>query len=169
MDTVYMPIVPVVMKPAEALKVMELHRRSGVVAQDGKTFFIVKAAALIRARDRKERTLSRVPRDRRVRTLGLRGLPRAGLKLLLPQGALPPQAKVFGPSRRDDFVMLAAAHDAGTRQFVGLVITRSEIYAEELSSPADCFCTGAQQHSLPPKRRNKAGRCEVCDTEIVCI
>lgn len=171
MDTVYMPIVPVGTRPADALKVMQLHQRSGVVAQDGISFFVVKAAAIIGARNRKERTLSRVPRDRGVRTLQPSDLSRAGLKLRLPQGALPPEARVFGPRQRDDFVMLAAAHDAGTKQVVGLLITRSERYAEEVSSPADYFCTGPQQHSLPPppKDRDGAGRCGFCASDVVSI
>jgi hypothetical protein len=209
MHTLYLPILPLRTTPADALKAMKQHRRSGVLVEGPRGFFAVRGGALLRARERGDQTLGKVsgrrpavilkPRDlqrkglvvRRgalvrarkqrhqtpakvsgrgeVATLKPRDVQRGELGLRVMQRDMPALAKAFSRQQTRDFTMLATAPHAGSGRSIGLVITRSEARAAEYASPADYFCTGPRQHSLPPYKRGPDGNCGACGYPITQV
>jgi hypothetical protein len=164
MDILSLPLYSSLDRIEVAISGMQNARSAGIAIQYEDRFRIATAGMLLFARPSGVATLG----DLSTRSmLGAHVLTspeivRFGLDAAQPLSVSPKQLAVLFGEVEEDFVVIGAAANFAT------IVTRADAFAKELSTLADCYCTGPRQHGYPEFGRPPNNRCYKCGALIVC-
>ena len=167
MDVLDLPVVSDDVSPDDAIEAMREHGRSGVCVRDRTGHLrVVKAIDLILARESGRRSVSDVGGSI-VSTVDAAAATRHGLNLRAPRETWE-QFEKFADEQNARYVAAGAIArtDPPMPGVAGVVriVTRHELYADELSAPGDLYCDGAaRQHSFPPPSASPGDPCPFGD------
>lgn len=195
MDALRLPVLHVSTPIPDALAAMREAGRSGVVAEDDNhDYWLVKAAAMIVARNYGAQILGQVEERRPIRPLTLDRAATYGLDLVHLQHTWMDYERLLD-AEGVDYLCLAVVTESVPRGpglgdveerparrrprrrrrpklvhgTFATIVTRHEDLTAELSSPGDCYCTGPRQHSFPPPGVAEGEPCPTGDGhKIVC-
>lgn len=177
MDALRLPVFHMSTSIPEALAAMREAGRSGVVAEDDKqNYWLLKAAAMIVARNREVPILGKVRPRHPIRPLTFDQVKTYGVDLVLLRQSEKAYEDLLD-AEGVDYLCLAVVDESvprGPGRELGYgtfatIVTRHEGLTEELSEPGDCYCTGPRQHSFPPPPAAEGDSCPAGDgATIVC-
>lgn len=162
MDVVNLPILPATTALKDALRAMRIQQRSAVLREQDTDLELIRITKIFKALGQQLSDLSDVRisepvyRPTRIQ-IALRQLnPRAPHKTW-------GNWQSFLSTVRHDYVLVDAYLGSA------LILTLREGLAGELStSPADCYCLGPDEHSLPPATIVPHNICSICSHPVHC-
>ncbi len=163
MDILSLPLYSSLEPIDEAIAGMKGAARAGILIQDDEQFRVATAGMILSGRPGGMATLADLSARvmLAVHYLTSEEIARFRLDSVRPLLVSANQFFDLFSGIKEDFVIVSAAAASAT------LVVRSESLAHELTTVADCYCTGPRQHGYSQQMRPANDRCSKCGALVV--
>jgi len=162
MEITHLPILGANVSLKDSVKAMRIQQRSAVVREGPTNLELIKITKIFKALGHNLTKLSNVNVDQPVYRSTPAEISSRDLDLKKPNNTSEAWNS-FMNSVGSDYILIDAY--LGT----ALIVTRHEGQSGEIeTSPADCYCLGPDEHSIPPATIVPSNNCSRCSSDVLC-
>ena len=162
MDVVNLPILPATALLKDAVRAMRIQQRSAVLREQAKKLELIRITKIFNALGHQLSELSQVHISEPVYRPTRMEISLRHLDTKAPHNTWGNWQSLV-TSVRHDYVLIDSSFGSA------LILTLHEGLAGEIrTSPADCYCLGPDEHSLPPATIVPKNNCSICSYTVHC-